>query len=121
MQTQWQYHIVNLIKSTGADSFEALGRAGWELVSVDNGKAYFKRPLVDEGGTAGEREHALAGESIAVGMMVVMIEGKWWRATAANSEDPRAAAPWAGAYAKNDAAIGEPVEITTGLDVEFVK
>ena len=29
------------------DKFEYYGKQGWELVSVDNGIAYFKRPIVN--------------------------------------------------------------------------
>lgn len=121
----WQYHIVNLIHSTGDNSFEALGRAGWELVAVDNGKAYYKRPLVEHVAAAepaaDQREPILAGERITAGMGIVLIDGKYWPATSTNLENTLARAPWVGAYAKNDAEIGEPVEMTTGFDVEFMK
>jgi len=43
---KWEYKelSVGIIKSS-TDSFNKLGLEGWELVSVDNGMAYFKREL----------------------------------------------------------------------------
>lgn len=45
--TQWEY-TVKLVPSApedkAAEAFNELGKEGWELVSVDDRRAYFKRP-----------------------------------------------------------------------------
>jgi hypothetical protein len=40
---EWEY--LTIAVEEGGD-LNALGRDGWELVGVDNGKLYFKRPVV---------------------------------------------------------------------------
>jgi len=49
---KWEYHFANIEhpdNTTGkhrkAELLNELGTKGWELVSVDNGMAYFKRPI----------------------------------------------------------------------------
>ena len=43
--TKWEYNaLVNL--RTNWMMFKALGEDGWELVGVDGGIGYFKRPMV---------------------------------------------------------------------------
>lgn len=48
---EWEYlvsfvpMIVAYAPDEIAEAFDSLGKSGWELVSVDNGKAYFKRPV----------------------------------------------------------------------------
>lgn len=43
---QWEYNLINLTgrASTDCDFLDSLGSDGWELVSVSDGVAYFKRP-----------------------------------------------------------------------------
>ena len=47
---KWTYSIVNVNNSQGfvTSLLNNKGMEGWELVSVWNGIAYFKRPLYDE-------------------------------------------------------------------------
>lgn len=40
--TKWDYEIIDC---EGLD-FDKLGQKGWELVSVSDGTAYFKRPVI---------------------------------------------------------------------------
>lgn len=44
---KWEYLVTQLNRETfkDEDRLNELGQSGWELVSVDNGIAYFKRPL----------------------------------------------------------------------------
>lgn len=48
---KWEYHIEHtyIFEGDGVDDFreeaKRLGQRGWELFSVDNGIAYFKRPI----------------------------------------------------------------------------
>lgn len=46
--TKWQYEFIRIkcpkLLNTRTD-LAAMGKKGWELVSVDNGIAYFKRPI----------------------------------------------------------------------------
>lgn len=45
--TKWEYVNISLITSNLTNHQHLLnqyGREGWELVSVDNGTAYFRRP-----------------------------------------------------------------------------
>jgi len=50
---KWEYSVLNLeeMQKQFHDSFKSMldvnGVEGWELVSVDNGIAYFKRPIVE--------------------------------------------------------------------------
>jgi len=39
----WEYLILNIDEH----DFNNLGKIGYELVAVDQGKAYFKRPLIN--------------------------------------------------------------------------
>lgn len=40
---KWEYIVVN---SSYENAMNSLGELGWELVSVDNGLAYFKREKI---------------------------------------------------------------------------
>ena len=45
---RWEYQVLGIVKdndSANLRRFGAVGAEGWELVSVDNGIAYFKRPI----------------------------------------------------------------------------
>ena len=42
---KWEYRTVDLGLYGYEDKLNKAGTEGWELVSVDNGIAYFKRPL----------------------------------------------------------------------------
>ncbi len=42
---KWEYKPLDLGLYGYEDKLNKLGIEGWELVSVDNGIAYFKRPL----------------------------------------------------------------------------
>lgn len=116
----WQYHIVNLIHSTGDNSLEALGRAGWELVAVANGMAYFKRPLVEAKADADlvamhrdKRPPMIAGAPIKAGNRLLIIGGKYYPNRDPYNENPAA---WHDPHciAAGDYAEGEAVQILLG-------
>lgn len=53
--TKWEYYayrFVDIVNFNTLDDrmkvFKELGLDGWELVSVDNAMAYFKRPIEEE-------------------------------------------------------------------------
>jgi hypothetical protein len=46
--TQWEYRT---LREPVWNAPNDLGREGWELVCVNNGKWYFKRPIPESTGT----------------------------------------------------------------------
>lgn len=52
MRWEYQWTNFNLLDYTAQEKgefFLEIGQEGWELVNVDNGIAYFKRPLQEKG------------------------------------------------------------------------
>ena len=48
--TKWEYRVedISYMGRAGREStLDEMGEEGWELVGVDNGGAYFKRPKVE--------------------------------------------------------------------------
>lgn len=52
---KWEYFLYRFFYSEELDTleeqakvFKELGQENWELVSVDNGIAYFKRPILEK-------------------------------------------------------------------------
>jgi hypothetical protein len=45
---KWEYYVISLAKEAQVVSgyLDELGRDGWELVAVENGVYFFKRPKV---------------------------------------------------------------------------
>lgn len=57
---RWEYCAVMLyVDDSHMDKFRILGDEGWEMVSVSDGEAYFRRRKIE----AGPSEHKVDGSS----------------------------------------------------------